>query len=779
MRAALIISWAGSAILSHSMRKLCLVAAPCSLAIFLSVYLFPESWLIPAGLFCTLSICFSFFLHGKARTKYILAAIGLSIGFMWTSCYGYLFRTPALSLIEEGETELSFIVIDFPTKTSRGASFTARVQTDSGFQPKVQLYAASDALEFRPGDTISATVVFSSSALIRGETVDYFPAKGIYLFGYVRGQATLLNRPEFISLVSAPRWIAKTLKDRIIQNSPNDISGFLVALITGDKSFLPTGLYASFQRSGIAHVVAVSGLHIGFLAGLCSLLLGKQNPLSAGLSIFLIFLYIALTGGSPSALRAAFMTSLLLLAPLAKRETDPPTTLSTALLLLLLPCPYAISSVSLQLSFAAVAGIYLVTPPLFSHWSELLPKWHSLPGKLAYKLLIFCCATLSTTIGALLFTTPLAAFHFGSVSLVGPFTNLLILWAVPVLFLGGLATAFLSLIFTPLGVVCAEIIAWPARWVTGIAHTISRWPFTSISLLSGYLVGWFFIVCIIIFLWLFSRKKVRPLIPVSVLCITLCSALLTNAWPAISCSLTVAILDVGQGASTLFYSKGYSVLVDCGGNQYDDAGDIAADFLQALGTSHLDTLILTHYHSDHADGVPELLARLDISLLILPDITPEEPLRQEILSLAETYGCEVILLSSDSHITFGAAQMEIFAPLGSGTANEEGLSVLCSTAEYDVLITGDMDSTIEHRLVKYKSLPDIELLVVGHHGSKTSTSEEFLMSTSPEAAVISVGYNSYGHPTAETLARLSTAGCNIYRTDLMGTIIFTIKGALS
>lgn len=105
MRAALIISWAGSAILSHSMRKLCLVAAPCSLAIFLSVYLFPESWLIPAGLFCILSICFSFFLHGKARTKYILAAIGLSIGFMWTSCYGYLFRTPALSLIEEGETD--------------------------------------------------------------------------------------------------------------------------------------------------------------------------------------------------------------------------------------------------------------------------------------------------------------------------------------------------------------------------------------------------------------------------------------------------------------------------------------------------------------------------------------------------------------------------------------------------------------------------------------------------------------------------------------------------
>ena len=133
------------------------------------------------------------------------------------------------------------------------------------------------------------------------------------------------------------------------------------------------------------------------------------------------------------------------------------------------------------------------------------------------------------------------------------------------------------------------------------------------------------------------------------------------------------------------------------------------------------------------------------------------------------------MLTNDAHINFGAASMEIYAPLGDGGANEEGLSVLCSYDDYDFLLTGDMNDVIERRLVKYKNLPDIEFLFVGHHGSKNSTSEELLLAVTPEHAVISSGYNRYGHPTEEALERLGAAGCDIYRTDMMGTITFTIK----
>ena len=170
-----------------------------------------------------------------------------------------------------------------------------------------------------------------------------------------------------------------------------------------------------------------------------------------------------------------------------------------------------------------------------------------------------------------------------------------------------------------------------------------------------------------------------------------------------------------------------------------------------------------------------LLERLEVGLLVLPDVEEEDPLRREITALAEEKGIETLFLAEDADVTFGESALRIYAPLGSGGANEEGLSVLCTAGDFDGLITGDMNDTVEKRLIKYGSLPDLELLVAGHHGSKYATSEELLLATTPELAVISVGYNTYGHPAPETLERLAAAGCAIYRTDWSGTVTITAK----
>ena len=146
-----------------------------------------------------------------------------------------------------------------------------------------------------------------------------------------------------------------------------------------------------------------------------------------------------------------------------------------------------------------------------------------------------------------------------------------------------------------------------------------------------------------------------------------------------------------------------------------------------------------------------------------------------ITALAEEKGIETLFLAEDADVTFGESALRIYAPLGSGGANEEGLSVLCTAGDFDGLITGDMNDTVEKRLAKYGSLPDLELLVAGPHGSKYATSEELLLATRPELAVISVGYNTYGHPAPETLERLAAAGCAIYRTDWSGTVTITAK----
>lgn len=758
------------------MRRLCWWAVPFSAAVFLSVCLLPEQVLIPAGILCVLGVFPSLLLQKNVRRRILRLALGLAFGFLWTGLYGLLFRAPARSLIQNDIQKYTLVVTDFPSATSRGASFSARLHLKDSPDPKVQLYAEADALELCPGDEVSCSIRFAASDFLRGEHVDYYQARGIYLLGYVQDAVTLERRPPSVSPRYWPQYAANALKSSIASIFPDDSSGFVTALITGDKRNLPTGLYAAFQRSGISHIIVVSGLHISFLAGIMSLLFGRRSRRAAAISILLMFFFAALAGNTPSALRAAFMSSLLLIAPLAGREPDKPTTLAAALFVLLLPCPYAAASVSLQLSFAAVAGIYLLTEELSARWLKALPKWDKPLGKLARRILTFLICNLAVTLGALLFTTPLAAFYFRSVSVMGPLTNLLTLWAVSGVFLAGLLAALLGLFFPPLGAALAWVTAWPARWVMFVARHIARLPYASLSLRSGYLVFWFAATYAILLIWVFARKHIRPAIPLSALLLTLSAVLVTQSWDAAAGTLTVAALDVGQGSSTLFYSKGHAVLVDCGGNSGDDPGDVAADYLQSLGASRLDALVLTHCHSDHAGGVPELLARVDVPLLILPDIDSEDPLREEILSLAENYDCKVVFLSHDTALAFGEAIMSLYAPLGDGGSNEEGLSVLCSAGDFNVLITGDMNSAVEHRLVKYKNLPDIEILMVGHHGAKSSTSEELLLAVTPETAVISSGYNSYGHPAPETLERLGAAGCGIYRTDQMGTVTFTLKG---
>lgn len=758
------------------MRKLCWWASSFSLAVLLSVYLLPEAFLFPAGIFCLLSSLLALLFQGNSQKRLALATLGLAAGFLWTGCYGLLDRTPARELVGETAQNYTFEISDFPRETSRGASLSAKLQMEGLPAAKVQLYTGSEALTFHPGDIVSGSVRLAASDFLRGESVDYYQAKGIYLLGYTRGALTLQERPSAIPLCHFPQYAAHALKTSISRIFPDDVSGFLSALITGDKNDLPSGAYTAFQRSGISHVVAVSGLHISFLAGLLIILLGTHSRRSAVVGILLMFFFAAMAGNTPSALRAAFMSSLLLLAPLVSREPDKPTTLSAALLVILLPCPYAAASVSLQLSFGAVAGIYLITGKLSSQWLSSIPKWDKPLGKLVRKTLSLLCCNLAVTLGALLFTTPLAALTFGSVSLVGPLTNLLTLWAVSLTFIGGLVSALLGIVSLPLGSLLARLIAWPARWILFVARVVAGFPFSAVSILSGYLTFWFLCAYIILLLWLAGRKKTRPVFPVFALCLTLCAALITSAWPALTSDLTVIALDVGQGSSTLFYSKGHAVLVDCGGSGGDDPGDIAADCLQSLGISHLDALILTHYHTDHACGVPELLSRIRVSRLILPDVTPEDSLRLEILELADELNCKAELLAHDLRCGFGDAKLTLFEPLGDGGVNEEGLSLLCTSGSFDVLVTGDMNDTVERRLIKYKDLPDIELLVVGHHGSKNSTSEDLLLATTPETAIISSGYNSYGHPAPETLERLGAAGCDIYLTNDMGTVTFTFKG---
>ena len=237
-------------------------------------------------------------------------------------------------------------------------------------------------------------------------------------------------------------------------------------------------------------------------------------------------------------------------------------------------------------------------------------------------------------------------------------------------------------------------------------------------------------------------------------------------------------LDVGQGESVALWSGKEAALVDCGSsNSYVDAGGVAADQLASLGVRKLRCVVVTHYHADHTNGLYEVMERLPVETLYLPDIEDEYGVRQRLVELAARKGTDVVFVTSSTVLTLGEMTLTVYPPVAAeGDLNEQGLSALATAGDFDLLVTGDMAGSTERKLAETYPLPDIEVLVVSHHGSRYSSDETFLRAVRPEVGIISVGDNSYGHPSGQAMERLEDIGADIWRTDRQGTVRVTVKG---
>jgi len=617
-----------------------------------------------------------------------------------------------------------------------------------------------------------------------GQEITYYTAKGIFLRGEAYGRLNI-QRPERVSPRYWPALYSKELRAGIGRTFPGDVAPLITALVTGNREGMTDSFTTSLQRVGLSHTVAVSGMHLAFLSSLLAMCLGRGRKSTAVLTILWTLLFCGVAGNTPSVLRAAVMIILLQLAPLFGRERDDATALGLALMLMLAANPFSAANIGLQLSFGAVGGILLVSDRLQNWMGEKLhlnvrPKlWI-----LRWLILIprFFVSALSATLGASVLTIPLVAIHFQSISLISPLSNLLTLWSVAVLFLAGLLLGTVSVFSLNAASVMAVPFICLGRCLQQVVDYLSTLPMASISLESFYYRAWMVFLCLIIAMTILMKGRKRFWVPGAALLTTLIISVSFSVRTFQAGEMTAAVLDVGQGQSVLLRTGHYLALVDCGGDGPDNAGDVAADYIQSLGRGTLDLLVVSHYHSDHANGIPQLLRRMKVAVIALPDVEEDSLLREEILTLAEQQDTEVWFIREDTDIYLGEDQFfRLFAPLGQGTnTNELGLTVLATAGDFDVLLTGDMGGEVEQLLLKHARLPDVELLVAGHHGSRYSTTEELLSTVRPELAVISVGKNNrYGHPAQDTLKRLEDAGVELYRTDLQGTVTIHSYGNIS
>lgn len=713
----------------------------------------------------------------RLRKRMGLILAGMVLSLVWCNLYAHITLSPWEGRHKEKDISLEAQVEGFPHSVSQRLQSVPAQFTDPKTGARIHgllYFPKGEPVE--PGDRLSLCGTLYLADRVGEEETTFFSSKGLFLRVYA-DRTEVLPQPEGSAHTYWALTFSRGIRDQLIQSLGPERGGLAAALVTGDKSALEEDFLALSRRAGLAHIIVVSGMHVSILSSLIALAAGRSRRGGAVLTLLLLCGFALIAGGTPSVWRAVFLCGAGLAAPLVGRENDPPTALLTALLLLLLWNPFSVASASLQLSFAAVAGIQWLTPRLLKRWLPRRPKGASSLRKLLWRGKCLLLENLAVTLGAILFTTPISAFYFGSVSLLGPLSNLLTLWAVTNAFALSALTALLGMLFAPLGGLLALASAPFLDYLLWIIPKLGRLPFSMVTLTSDYVAMGFAALCLLLGLNLFWPGKGKR-IWVPALCGVLLfgfSIGLTRLEYALS-DLTVAVLDVGQGQAVCLHWKGYTAMVDCGGS-VGNAGDKAADYLADLGIQTLDLLILTHYHADHTNGVVELMKRMEVQTIALPDVSPEDPVRQEILSLAQSRGTQVDFITENRTLPIGeSGKLSLYAPLGTGGGNEQGLSILASAGEYDVLLTGDMNAEVEKRLIKYGNLPDIELLVAGHHGSKSSTCSQLLTALRPETAVISAGrHNSYGHPAPETLFRLEEAGASIYRTDLTGSVILHTK----
>ncbi len=682
------------------------------------------------------------------------------LGLLWLWGHDALVLSPAREHDGEKRT-CSITVSDYAVPTDYGYSVTGQLQLDNrSYQVCFYIYT-EEALA--PGDVVEGVFSLRYTAPGGEEPSSYYPGKGIFLLAYLEGDAVITQSEE----VPAKYFAAKLRKH--VQNIldavfPTDTLAFARALLLGDSSMLSYETDTDFQISGIRHVIAVSGLHVSILFSLIYLFAGKRRFLTALLGIPMLLLFAAVAGFTPSIVRACVMQCLMILALLFKKEYDPPTALAFAVLVMLTANPLTIKSVSFQLSVGCVIGIFLFSGKankfLLSKKCFTVKK----PMSLLAKLVRWFTGSVSVSLSAMVLTTPLCAVYFGMVSIIGILTNLLTLWVISFVFYGIMASCIVGAIYLPLGRTIAWFISWPIRYVLATAKALASLLFSAVYTCSVYIVIWL-VMCYALFAVFMLCKKKYPILFSGCVSAALILALVLSWFEPKLDDYRLTVFDVGQGQCILLQSQGKTYLVDCGGDSAESAADTAAAYLLSQGISALDGMIITHFDADHVEGAQLLLTRINAGTLYLP-ATSQGDIPSGFLKENQ------FIVTDKTVITAGTLSVTLIPGEEGESDNESGLSILFQTENCDILITGDMDSAGECALLEKLEIPDLEILIVGHHGSAYSTGQELLSATNPETAVISVGAdNRYGHPAQTVLKRLTQCGCQIRRTDLEGTIL--------
>ncbi|HAS05064.1 MAG TPA: DNA internalization-related competence protein ComEC/Rec2 [Dehalococcoidia bacterium] len=632
-------------------------------------------------------------------------------------------------------------------------------------------------------------------------------------------QIKLTESGQGFALLEWVYSLRSELSQSLTRVLPEPQASLAQAMLLGIRSNIPDDLKEDFSLTGTAHLLAISGLHTAIVAGIMLgiglALFGRRHYLYIWLALSVIWLYAILTGLQAPVVRSAIMASIFLAAELTGRQRNAITALVFAAAVMAACDPQVIYTASFQMSFSAMCGLIFILPVLQSLGNNMINR---LPDRspTVLKITKLTYDSLAVTLAALAGVLPLIAYYFGIISIVSPLATLLILPVLIGIIVLGTLTAATGLFLLPL----SQIFGW-LLWLILSYMIVIVEGFAGLSIAYidtgsfNTIYVWIYYIGLAVIIWAANRYGFftptvkeeaeytrlsgktkdrkeqpeqnfllrRPVKITALLIITAVVLVFSSVNAAPDDKLHVSFLDIGQGDAVLLQKGNIQVLID--GGPSGQALNLALSEKMPFRDRTIELVVLTHPHDDHITGLVEVLKRYKVEHILTTKSESYLPVYDEWLSLIEEKSIPVTLAQAGQQINIDNAiidvlnpQREYFEDTGADIDNN---SIVLNVAfgEISFLLTADVGKYAELELITDRLIPQATILKVGHHGSSSSTSVEFLNVCRPQVAVISVGTdNDYGHPNEEVNERLVEimGEQNIYRTDKNGTIEFISDG---
>ncbi len=668
--------------------------------------------------------------------------------------------------------------------------------------------AAPPPPDLVPGDRFMAKVTVDRvRSFSNPGTFDYkafMMEKDIWITGWARDSGHIHKILELPAHTTPGKlhYFTEKIRYRIIsfldQNLDTKTAGLYRAILTGDKAGLDPSLLENFRASGAVHLLSISGMHMGllafFFAGALAWLMKRSIWLlhhlqvwkvAAVLAVLPLTAYALLAGFHTPVVRALLMTMVFILAILSNRQWTIINNIAFAALVILAWKPSSLFHVSFQLSFAAVISIGLMYPKVQNLIK--VPEDTIQKGKISQKTKALLTSCMAMSIAASLGTFPLLLYHFNRISILSPFSTLLI---TPFLCFWTLILGLVSLLFLPISPFVALKILQAGSLGIVISDKLSAF-LAEIPLGSFWLptpnvfeIAAFYMLLVVVLVS--SRNRTTPILAMAVLGGLVLSPVYTVISKRTNHSTVITFLDVGQGnASVVELPGGRTILIDGGGPRtphFNIGERIIAPFLWKRRITNISDVIINHPHSDHYNGLSFILSRFRPQRLWTNGIPCHDPEYEKLLNVAGSIGAQ-IQVPKAGEVIAEAEDSRLVALAGlhlNGKYNESGrdpnnmsLIMKLEAGPYSFLLPGDIDSRTEVELIASGLPLGADVLLAPHHGSGTSSSGSFLESISPAYVVISAGsYRPKIFPAPGLIENLTLSGVQVYSTAENGAVSF-------